>query len=214
MSSPSNAIRQTVRILAALAAAICGGTACAGGINATVTDPAGAPVADAVIYAIAAAPKPSPPPKQAIMDQVDKEYVPLVVPVQVGTPVWFPNKDNIRHHVYSFSATKPFELKLYSGTPSKPVTFEKAGPVVLGCNIHDWMLGYIYVVDTPYFAKTDKSGTAKLEGLPAGDYQVKAWHPWMKAEPAALALKLADAAEAAAFKLEIVPPPRVPRSNK
>src|SRR5262245_16224554 len=129
MSSPSKAARQTVRILAALAAAICGGTASAGGISATVSDPAGAPVADAVIYAVATAPKPSPPPRQAIMDQIDKEYVPLVVPIQVGTPVWFPNKDNIRHHVYSFSATKPFELKLYSGTPSKPVIFDKAGPV-------------------------------------------------------------------------------------
>ena len=214
MSLPGKVRRARIRVLFGLLAATVGGAASAAAVSGSVADAAGAPVADAVIYAVPTGARPPSPPRPAIMDQINKEYVPLVVPIQVGTLVSFPNKDNIRHHVYSFSPTKPFELKLYSGTPSKPVIFEKPGAVVLGCNIHDWMVGYIYVVDTPFFAKTDKSGTAKLEGLPAGDYQVHAWHPWMKTEPAPVALKLAETAEAALFRLEIIPPPKAPRSDR
>jgi hypothetical protein len=82
----------------------------------------------------------------------------------------------VRHHVYSFSPAKSFELKLYSGTPGNPILFDKAGTVVVGCNIHDRMIAYIHVVDTPYFAKSDASGNAKLDGLMPGKYRLKAWH--------------------------------------
>ena len=112
----------------------------------------------------------------AIIDQVNKQFTPLVSVIQVGTPVSFPNKDNIRHQVYSFSPAKTFELKLYSGVPSQPVVFDKPGLVVMGCNIHDRMLAYVQVVDTPWFAKTGADGAARIEGLPAGDYQVHVWH--------------------------------------
>jgi plastocyanin len=189
--------------------------ASAAGVSGSVTNASSAPVADAVIYAVALGTKPAGVPSPGIMDQVNKEYLPLVVPVQVGAAVNFPNKDNIRHHVYSFSAVKPFELKLYSGTPAKPVVFDKPGPVVLGCNIHDWMIGYIYVVDTPYFAKTDKTGSVRLEGLPAGDYQLRVWHPYMKTEPAPLPVKLTDGAvETASFRLELTPPLKMAPGNK
>ena len=202
------------RFLSLVAATACG-IASAAGVNSSVTDAGGAPVADAVVYAFALGAKPEGSPRPGIMDQVNKEYLPLVVPVQVGAAVTFPNKDNIRHHVYSFSAAKPFELKLYSGTPAKPVVFDKPGPVVLGCNIHDWMLGYIYVVDTPYFAKTDKTGSARIDGLPVGDYQLRIWHPYMKTEPAPIALKLADGqAENASFRLELAPPQKVSPANR
>ena len=198
----------------AAAAAACG-FASAASVSGTVTDAGGAAVADAVVYALALGAKPPGAPRTAIMDQVNKEYLPLVVPVQVGAGVTFPNKDNIRHHVYSFSAAKVFELKLYSGTPPKAVVFDKPGPVVLGCNIHDWMVGYIYVVDTPYFAKTGKNGLARLEGLAAGGYQLRVWHPYMKAEPPSLSLNLADgAAETASFRLELTPPPKISPENK
>jgi plastocyanin len=213
MWSPSNVRNTPLGIVFGLLSAT-SGAAFAAGVDANVMDAAGAPVADAVIYALPASPKPPSAPRAAIIDQIDKEYVPFVVPVQAGAAVRFPNKDNIRHHVYSFSPAKPFELKLYSGTPSKPVIFDKPGPVALGCNIHDWMVGYIYVVDSPWFAKTDKSGIAKLEGLPAGEYQVRVWHPWMKAEPAPLALKLGEANEGAAFRMEIVIPPKISRAEK
>lgn len=85
-----------------------------------------------------------------------------MLPVYVGTRVTFPNRDNIRHHVYSFSSAKKFELPLYIGTPAAPVVFDKPGVVALGCNIHDWMLAYIYVLTTPHFAKTAADGKARL----------------------------------------------------
>jgi len=117
------------------------------------------------------------------MDQQNKAFVPHVLVVPVGTPVMFPNRDNIRHHVYSFSPAKRFELPLYIGTPAAPVVFDKPGVVVLGCNIHDWMVGYIYVSATPYFAKTGEDGRARLGDVPAGAYEARVWHPRMRAEP-------------------------------
>lgn len=117
------------------------------------------------------------PADTAIMDQVDKQFVPHVLPVRAGTAVSFPNSDDIRHHVYSFSEAKRFELKLYSGTPSEPVVFDRPGTVILGCNIHDRMLGYIRVVDTPYFGSPGADGRIRFENLPGGEYRVEAWHP-------------------------------------
>jgi len=78
--------------------------------------------------------------------------------------------------VYSFSPAKTFELKLYSGVPAIPVVFDKPGVVILGCHIHDNMVAYVLVVDTPYFAKSDATGQARLDGLPSGNYEVTIWH--------------------------------------
>ncbi len=113
----------------------------------------------------------------AEMDQRNEQFVPHVLPVRTGTLVRFPNSDNVRHHVYSFSRPKPFELKLYSGVPQSAIEFDKPGEVVLGCNIHDHMLGYIYVVDTPFFAVTDSLGKAEIRELPEGPYRLELWHP-------------------------------------
>ena len=120
----------------------------------------------------------------AIMDQRNLQFVPHLLVVQAGTEVAFPNGDEVSHHVYSFSETKPFELPLYKGDQAPPQLFDRAGIVVLGCNIHDGMLGYIVVVDTPYFSKTDEQGVALIENVPAGDYVLAAWTP--RARPAAL----------------------------
>jgi plastocyanin len=111
-----------------------------------------------------------------VIDQIDKEFIAYVTPIQIGTAIEFPNHDQIRHHVYSFSPAKNFEIPLYKNLPANPVLFENAGVVSLGCNIHDWMSAYIYVVDTPYFAMTDNNGLAVLE-LPAGKYELRYWHP-------------------------------------
>src|SRR5207244_3930054 len=97
--------------------------------------------------------------------------------VLVGSPVSFPNRDDVRHHVYSFSPAKRFDLPLYVGTPAKPVVFDTPGVVIIGCNIHDWMVGYIYVSESPYFATTDADGRADLTGLPPGRYTARVWHP-------------------------------------
>jgi len=153
--------------------------AVAGELHVAVTDSAGRPVADAVTYAVSRHGPPPPagaPGGRTVMDQRDREFMPHVLAVRTGTPVYFPNSDNIRHHVYSFSPAKTFELPLYKGTPAAPVVFDKPGAVALGCNIHDWMIGYVYVVDTPYFAVTGADGRARLS-LPDGDYALSVWHP-------------------------------------
>jgi plastocyanin len=153
--------------------------AAAAGLEALVTDGDGKPIADAVISAVPAA-RVAPRAGRAIVDQEDKEFVPHVRAVVVGTEVSFPNRDNIRHHVYSFSPAKKFELPLYRGTEAAPVKFDKPGVVVLGCNIHDWMLGYVYVLDTPYFETSGAAGRARIESLPPGAYEVQVWHPRLR----------------------------------
>lgn len=179
----------------------------AASIAATVATPTGEPVPQAVVYALPVGGKAPSAPRPSQIDQIDREFVPMVVPVQVGAPVTFPNRDNIRHHVYSFSPAKVFELKLYSGVPAKPVVFDRAGPVALGCNIHDWMVGYIYVVDSPWFAKTGKDGRAVVD-LPPGEYQIRVWHPWMKAEPAPSRIEVRGTSDhALTFRTDLAPPP-------
>jgi plastocyanin len=162
----------------------------AGSVEVIAKDGKGRPVSDAVAYfaatgAVSAAPK-----KQAVVDQRDKQFVPYVTAVQVGTAVIFPNSDNIRHHVYSFSAAKKFELPLYSGVPAEPVVFDKVGFITLGCNIHDWMVAYIAVLPTPHFQVTRQDGRAVLKDLPDGQYSVQVWHPALKVQPEALAQRV------------------------
>lgn len=148
-----------------------------------VTDSGGQPVQDAVVYAELASGPQLAKTADAEIQQKDKKFMPFVTVVQTGTSVSFPNNDTVRHHAYSFSPAKPFELKLYSGKPAAPIIFDKPGTVVIGCNIHDQMVAYIHVVDTPYFAKTDATGSARLPNMPAGKYVLKTWHP--KQPPAA-----------------------------
>jgi plastocyanin len=153
------------------------------GVESVVTDTRGKPVADAVV-SLTGPGAAAPPPRTAgaVMDQQNKEFVPFVLAVTAGTPVTFPNRDNIRHHVYSFSAAKKFELPLYIGTPAAPVVFDKPGSVVLGCNIHDWMVGHVYVLGTPYFAKTDAEGRARVADVAPGAWEARVWHPRLKVE--------------------------------
>lgn len=110
----------------------------------------------------------------AIVDQVDKTFVPKHRIIQAGQQIDFPNSDNIRHHVYSFSKAKTFELKLYADRPEAPVPFERHGVVVLGCNIHDSMVGYVYVAASPKAELTNQQGRASLT-LDTDD-QILVWH--------------------------------------
>ena len=112
------------------------------------------------------------------MDHRDMQYEPHVLPVQRGTRVDFPNRDQVRHHVYSFSPAKRFELPLYHGRPPEPVLFDRTGTVVLGCNIHDHMIGYILVLDTPYFTAADEDGRYRLPLPESGSAdELLVWHP-------------------------------------
>lgn len=125
------------------------------------------------------------PPKSGSMAQLGQRFVPHVLVVQRGADVDFPNRDRTRHHVYSFSEARSFELKLYLGEPAAPVRFDVPGIVTLGCNIHDWMLGYIVVVDTPYFTQSGPDGHLSLD-LPEGRYRLWVWHPRMPLAASAL----------------------------
>ncbi|HEY0368788.1 MAG TPA: methylamine utilization protein [Chthoniobacterales bacterium] len=183
----------------------------AASLEVVVQDGKGAPVTDAVVYAIGnargAAAKP------VIIDQRDKQFVPYVTALQVGTAVVFPNSDNIRHHVYSFSPAKRFELPLYSGIPAEPVTFDKEGFVTLGCNIHDWMVAYVAVLPTPHFQVTGQDGRAVLHDLPPGSYNVLAWQPALKGAPEKFAQHVeVPIAKELLFNLDLKPDFRVQRT--
>ena len=190
--------------LAALAITL--GSACAA--QATdwtlqVRDPAGAPVPNAAV-AVELKGQPARPATgaAATMAQRDRQFQPQLLVVQTGTAVNFPNFDTVRHHVYSFSPTKKFELKLYSGTPAEPVVFDKPGIAQLGCNIHDRMSAHIVVVDTPLFGITDAKGEVTLN-LPPGEHRLRLWATRMgNAAPSAQPLVVAAGA-AGVLKVEL-----------
>ncbi|CDG55564.1 Cupredoxin [Halomonas profundus] len=142
----------------------------------TVSSSDGQPLADAVVevyYDSAAA---NPPQEESIY-QRGAAFHPKVLAVPTGSYVAFPNQDTTRHHVYSFSPAKTFDLNLYLQETPPPVHFDQAGVVVLGCNIHDHMQAFIVVSDAPYSAITGAEGMLSLPMLPAGEHRVRVWHP-------------------------------------
>jgi plastocyanin len=181
-------------------------------LTVQLNDAAGAALGDAVAWATPRAPLPAATPRPGAVAQVDKTFVPLVTVVQAGAQVAFPNRDEIRHHVYSFSPARVFEIKLYADVPVPPrILFDKPGEVVLGCNIHDNMLGYILVVDSPYYGKSGADGRVTLENLPEGEYELHAWHPSQAAPPEARPLRLkADDNATASYSVALRPRPRPP----
>ena len=148
-------------------------------VDVFVVDRDGLPVADVAVYAMRLDGKnelPAPT-ANAVMDQIDKQFVPHLLIVQTGTAVEFPNSDTVAHHVYSFSHPNKFLLPMYQGEQHPPVTFEHSGVVTLGCNIHDHMLGYILVVDSMTITKTDENGEASLSLDKPQDYEISIWSP-------------------------------------
>jgi plastocyanin len=206
-SPPGTTLEARAATIASLLfAALVGAAPAVGGtLDAVVRNGDGKPVRDAVVYALPldAEGKPASLPEPVEIDQVDKEFVPNLTVVRVGTRVQFPNRDQIRHHVYSFSEAKSFEIPLYAGIPTEPILFDKPGLVVLGCNIHDWMRAYVFVVETPHFALTGKDGRASVE-LPAGEYSVRVWHPELEGDPARQSQHVSvEAGEAAELRFAI-----------
>jgi len=151
--------------------------AVAGALQVQVRNGAGKPMPGAVVFLESREARLAVKPGRDVrIAQIKKQFNPSVTVVPIGTPVEFPNLDTVRHHVYSFSQIKPFELKLYAGTPANPIVFDRAGIAVLGCNIHDSMAAWVVVVDTPYYARTAADGRATLDGVPPGNYRLRAWH--------------------------------------
>ncbi|KQV56396.1 methylamine utilization protein [Duganella sp. Root336D2] len=200
-------------IRCAALAALCfsSAAAAAGGISVHVADISGKPVPDAVVYLEADGGQPLPKPQKAgEISQKGLKFIPLVTVIQTGSKIYFPNNDKVRHHIYSFSSPHKFDQKLYSGTTADPQTFDKPGTVVLGCNIHDKMIAYVRIVDTPYFGKTDAAGDVVVEA-PAGKYTLKAWHPDIVGGNAQeQVLRLGEGTASASFKFSLKPPSTEP----
>ena len=158
--------------------------AAAGMVLVTVKDNKGSPVADAAVSltALDSPPTVTPPTEPIVIAQQGQEFDPYVTIIVTGTSVNFPNRDNIRHQVYSLSRAKPFEIPLYGPGTAQAVRFDQPGIIALGCNIHDWMSAYLVVVATPHFLKTPADGLARLAGLPPGRYRLDVWHPRLAGE--------------------------------
>lgn len=184
-------------------------------VSGRVLDAGGAPLTGAVVFVQQAppdAPAP-PPPAPAVMDQIDKQFVPHVLAVPVGTEVSFPNRDQIHHHVYSFSRARTFEIPLYKGEHAPPVRFDTPGAVTVGCNIHDWMAGVILVVPTPYHATTDAAGAFTLRDLPPGPTTIVAWHETSRTPLETTAQQVAVGSEVAPLTFRLQSAPRRARGG-
>ncbi len=182
----------------------------AGTLVVAIADAAGQPLADAVALLEPASGRlPVKPLADVEISQAKRRFQPRVTLITTGTKVNFPNFDTVRHHVYSFSAAKTFELKLYAGVPAAPVTFDKPGIAVLGCNIHDRMAAWVVVADTPFAARSGADGLARLPDVPAGDYRLTVWHPGLPAAtpaaPVALTVGAGDTRHSARLPVSAEP---------
>jgi len=172
------------------------GAACARAatVSVLVADRTGKPLADAVVMLVPVSGHlPVRPMTGVEIAQSQRQFSPRVTVVTVGTSIAFPNLDTVRHHVYSFSPVKSFELKLYAGVPAAPIVFDKPGIATLGCNIHDAMVAWVVVVDTPLVARSASGGMARIDAVAAGDYELRVWHSELADPAAAVSTPLAVA---------------------
>ena len=183
-SSPSGSASNWIAAVLSLLAC---GVAPSAEVVAEVRDTRGAPVAEAVVWVT------------PIGSKIPQKLMPAIV---------------AKHHAYSFSPAKKFELPLYAGTPDAPLLFDKPGIVTIGCNIHDWMTAYVCVVETPFFAISGPDGRVQLRNLPAGAYRAEVWQPRLKGQPADYAQPFTVQNEAVklAFKLDLKPEFRARRN--
>ena len=202
-------MRRTLAPLA-LAATLAAAPAVAGDVSVEVRDQTGKPVRDAVVMIRPAGGVPPGTPMKVswpmVMAQQNTQFTPYVLIVPLGSTVSFPNKDKVRHHVYSFSAPKKFELKLYGRDETRSITFDKPGAVSLGCNIHDGMIAFIFVSDTPFAAKSNPQGVAVVQDAPGGAATLLVWHPDLKARaPISRSLAVAGATQRTSATIELRP---------
>ncbi|MFX3681304.1 MAG: carboxypeptidase regulatory-like domain-containing protein [bacterium] len=187
----------------------------AGDIAVTVTDQKREPVAELVLW-LEPLDAPVPPATaaelSATVEQIDEEFEPYTIAVRLGSLVEFPNRDDVQHHVYSLSTPARFDIPLHGGDETKSVIMDRTGLVPIGCNIHDWMLSHIVVVDTPWFGTTDGTGSLALANLPAGRYKLTAWHPRIR-KPDEREITIVDGeATSVALELRLRPDRRIRRA--
>lgn len=205
------------KTILALALAVLAGARPAGAADVAVlaTDGDGQPLANAVIALDPPDGAPPPPaPDDRIIDQQHETFIPLVTILRRGGAVVFRNSDTTRHHAYSFSPVKRFELMQEPGEVSEPIRFDQPGVAAIGCNIHDHMVAYVYVADTPWTGLTDAAGRAVIRDVPAGPYRATAWHPRLRpgAAPPAQSATIGAAGTALAIRIPVLPErPRLAR---
>ena len=186
-----------VAVLLALPGLAAGETdAAAGGIRVWILDRDGEPVPEVVVSArpLDGVPDLHESAPAERMNQRELAFEPHILIVPTGTEIAFPNDDDVRHHVYSFSPARQFNFSIDSHASHEAIRFDTPGVVTLGCNIHDEMLAYIVVVDTPHFAKTGPDGGVEIEGLESGRYELSIWSSRIaqKHLPAPVEIAVAD----------------------
>jgi plastocyanin len=198
------------RILTALAATLLSVPIHAAPLTVRVVDSAGRPVSDAVVTV-----NPSGPAARKasvsgpyVLAQKGMKFIPFVLVVPVGARVSFPNYDPTKHHVYSFSRAKQFELKLFARDQSRSVRFDKAGVVALGCNIHDMMTAFIFVTDSAWTQKTNSKGLASFGDIPETPAKLSVWHPYLRAPGNSISRGVAAGDRSESFSVVLRPPPK------
>jgi plastocyanin len=195
-------------ILVALAVAGAVSPLAAAPLSVRVVDASGRPIRDAVVtlYPVSGARAPRPSGRYVISQQ-NVQFHPFLTIVPVGADVSFPNLDPTKHHVYSFSAAKRFELKLFAKDQSRTVHFDKPGVVALGCNIHDSMSAFIVVTDSAWTARTNAHGMATFADAPSAAGKLTVWHPYLRAPGGMLAEAISPGQRSASFNVRLRPPP-------
>jgi plastocyanin len=178
-------------------------------LNVRVVDASGHPVRDAVVtlYPAAGLARPAHAGGRYVVAQQNLQFRPFLTVVPVGADVSFPNLDPTKHHVYSFSAAKKFELKLFARDQSRTVHFDKAGVVALGCNIHDQMSAFIFVTDTAWTARTNAQGMASFPDAPSAPARVAVWHPYLRAPGGQVEQAMSATQRNMSFQVRLRPPP-------
>jgi plastocyanin len=165
--------------------------AAAGSLTINIINQQQQPLADAVVELRSPATNIITP-KNIKVAQQQLTFIPFVSAIPAGSQAEFPNLDKTRHHIYSFSPAKQFEIQLYADQPEAPIIFDTPGIVALGCNIHDYMQAYIYVGESELVAVSDEQGNVHWPDVPTGDYQLYLWHPWQLESPNPLELPVLD----------------------
>jgi plastocyanin len=193
-----------LRATALLVAAFLSTAACGATVTVSIQGLDGLPLADSAVFLESDAARAAVKPATGVeIAQANKQFTERVTVVPIGTAVMFPNRDKVRHHVYSYSPVKTFELKLYAGTPSNPVVFDKSGIAVLGCNIHDRMIAWVVVVRTPYYGLSGAPGVVRLDNVPPGSYRLRSWNPALPVGAPALDQPLLVPAEGVATTVKL-----------
>jgi plastocyanin len=181
-------------------------------LSVRVVDSAGRPVRDAVVtlYPSGSAARAPHAGGRYVVSQQNLQFHPYLTIVPVGADVSFPNLDPTKHHVYSFSPAKRFELKLFAKDQSRTVHFDKAGVVALGCNIHDAMSAFVFVTDTAWTARTNAQGIASFGDAPNAPARLAVWHPWLRTPGGFMQQAVGPGQRSASFSVRLRAPPAMP----